>query len=379
MTHWEKIPDAPPWLERRIGTRKTSFRVNYRAEGINLVKTVRGRFDTWRKAKSIGEDMIAQARLTGVPENPNMVRCADLLDEMVEIVRAKADATYKQKEIMSRVHLKPWLNSNCAYAKDLNSTTWDLYRAFKRRQNPTVTLKAHFEVFGGLVAYALRKGILKKGFPLDYDRERDDFAEAGMVIPKADLIAMLKAYPEERPHIGSYPLELYYFEAWRDRIILQRATGMRPGEVRLLRKDRVTIVGDRAIIRLRKEDTKTREARPVPVKHKLAVEILKLRMEGPSPFAFPQRNDATLPMGPNLKGWHAILVRAGVSDKYTPHDLRHTYLSDMFKNSNNPALICFTCGLSLEEAQKTYLHFTEEDGFIVSDEAALRLSFMGDK
>lgn len=379
---WRKIEGAPQWLEFRIGKRKRSYRVNYRAEGIYLVDTLKGDYgDQWRKAKKDAEDMIARARTSGVAEDPEMVRCEDLLDEMVAIVESKADATYKQKEIMSRVHFKPWLNANCAYAKDLNPTVWDLYRAFKRRQNPTVTLKAHAEVFGGLVAYASRKGVLKRGFAIDYDRERDDFKEDGMVIPKADLVAMLKAKPRPPEPGKPYPYAkaVYYFEAWRDRIILQRSTGMRPGEVRLLKKDRVVIVNDRAVIRLRKEDTKTRQARSVPVAHPLAVEVLKRRMEGISSFLFPQREDQTQPMAANLKGWYLILERAQVNMAYTPHDLRHTYLSDMFRNSNNPALICHTCGLSLEEAQKTYLHFSEEDGFLVGTEAARRLTYLGDE
>lgn len=374
---WEKIPDAPHWLEIRRGVRKTSYRVNFRADGINVVETLGKDYgNKWRAAKKDGEDMIAAVRLTGTSENIMMTRCEDLLDEMVEIVKTKAPATYEQKEIMSRVHLKPWLNSNCAYAKDLNSTVWNLYRAFKRRQNASVTLKAHAEVFGGLCKYAFEKGIIKSRFKIDYDRERDDFKEDGLVIPKEDLIAMLKAYPKENKKKATAAVELQYFEAWRDRIILQRATGMRPGEVRLLKKDRVMIVGDRAIIRLQKGDTKTRQARPVPVRHKLALEILKVRMGGASPFVFPSKSTPAQAIGNSLKGWHALLERADIKAEYTPHDLRHTYLSDMFRNSNNPALICFTCGLSLEEAQKTYLHFTEEDAMLVSDEASKRLTFM---
>lgn len=374
---WKKIEGAPHWLEVRHGKRKKSYRVNYRAEGVYLVQVLKKNYgDKWKDARKDGNDMIARTRLLGTPENPDMVRCEDLLDEMVEIVKAKAPGTHKQKEIMARVHLKPWLNKNCAYAKNLNSTVWDLYRSFKRQQNPNVTLKPHAEVFGGLCAYALRKGILKTNVRLDYDRKRDDFKEDGMVIPKEDLIKMLKARPPEDRKGGSTAALIYSFESWRDRIIVQRATGMRPGEVRLLRKDRVNILGDIAIIRLKKEDTKTRQARPVPVRHKLAVEVLKMRMEGDSQYLFPQQHDKTVPIGPNLKGWRALLKRAKVNSKYTPHDLRHSYLSDMFRNSNNPALICFTCGLSLEEAQKTYLHFSEEDAMIVGNEAATRLEYI---
>lgn len=376
---WSKIKGAPSWLEVRVGKFKTSYRTNHRAKP--YVVQGLGEFDTWKKAAKAGEVLIAQVRLTGTPENPNLVRCEDLLDEMVEIVKPKADATWKQKEWLTRMHLKPWLNSNCAHAKDLNSTVWDLYRAFKRTQvqpnGKKYTLKAHAEIFGGLVAYAHRKGILKAAFELDYDRERDDFAEDGMVIPKADLIAMLRAVPVKRPGKPyKFAVEVEAFEVWRDRIILQRATGMRPGEVRLLQKDRVTIVGDKAVIRLRKEDTKTRQARPVPLSFGEVVEILKRRMQGESPYLFPQRGKPLAPVSNHFKGWHAILERAGIKAAYTPHDIRHTFLSDMFRNSNNPALICFTCGLSLEEAQKTYLHFTEEDGFLVSDEAALRITFL---
>lgn len=379
---WEKIADAPHWLEIRQGRRKISYRVNYRAEGIHLVKTLTGSFPAWRKAKTAGEDMIAKARLAGTPDDPMIVRCDELLDELIRIAESRAEKTYEQVEATARLHLKPWLNANCPYAKDLNGAVWLNYRSFKRRQNPNVTLKVHYEQFAKLCRYAREKGIIKSKFKLDYDRERDDFAEEGMVISKEDLIKMLKAKPEEkRTANGKFPYtyqaELEYFEAWRDRIIIQRATGMRPGEVRNLRKDRVTIVGDRAVIRLKKEDTKTRQARPVPVKHKLAVEILKLRMEGDSAFLFPSKTDRTKPMGESSKGWRALIKRAGVNPKYTPHDLRHTFLSDMFRNSNNPALICFTCGLSLDEAQKTYLHFTEDDAFLVGNEAATRLSFMG--
>lgn len=377
---WEKIDGAPHWLEIRHGKRKISYRVNYRAKGVNLVRTLDGDFETWRKAEKAGDKLITQAKTAGVPLSPDLIRCEDLLDEQVEIAKAsRAEATYKQKEIMVRVHLKPWLNANCAYVKDLNATVWDLYRAFKRRQNPNVTLKAHAEVFGGLVAYACRKGILSRGFVIDYDRERDDFAEDGMVIPKEDLVAMLKAKPLPPKPGKPYPYAkaIYYFESWRDRIIIQRATGMRPGEVRLLKKDRVVVVGDRAVIRLKKEDTKTRQARSVPVAHPGVVEILRRRMEGESPYLFPQREDQTQPVGANLDGWYLILERAQVNMAYTPHDLRHTYLSDMFRNSNNPALICHTCGLSLEEAQDTYLHFSEDDGFLVGNEAARRLTYLG--
>jgi integrase len=384
---WEKIEGAPRWLEVRHGARKTSYRIKFRADGINLEKTL-GEFPDWKKAKREGETLLAEARLKGTPTDPMLVRCEELAAELTEISKSRSEKTYLWTEGTFRLHLTPWLNANCAYAKDLNGTTWLNYRAYLRRNCPTVTLKAHYEIFAKLCRYAREKGIIKSKFKLDYDRERDDFKEDGMVIPDADIVKMLKAEPVPRTGSGkaTYAVELHYFRAWRDRIVLQRATGMRPGEVRNLRKDRVEIRTHEvkpgrfvtyAVIRLQKQDTKTRQARTVPVEHHLAVAIIQSRLEGDSPWLFPSLKNKAKALDGSTKGWHAILKRAKVNPKYTPHDLRHTYLTHMFKRPGiNHALVCANCGLSLEEAQKTYLHFTEEDIRVVAKDAAVALAFL---
>jgi hypothetical protein len=62
------------------------------------------------------------------------------------------------------------------------------------------------------------------------------------------------------------------------------------------------------------------------------------------------------------KSWLTWKNQAGVSVKKKFHWLRHTGLTNAFRRQKLAAAqICFFAGLSLEEAQKTYLHFDEDD------------------
>lgn len=90
--------------------------------------------------------------------------------------------------------------------------------------------------------------------------------------------------------------------------------------------------------------------------------VLKNRFErSNSPWVFPSPNN---PMksrhkNGNKSAWKTCKKLANVTGRF--HDFRHTFLTEAFKTSTNPALICNYAGLSLEEAQKTYLHFTPTD------------------
>lgn len=161
-------------------------------------------------------------------------------------------------------------------------------------------------------------------------------------------------------NFGQYFLRLNYHRnsqqflegEWRDRIILDRMTGMRPWEIRNLQKDRVDF--KRWIINLRAEDTKTRAARSFSVQSDLLREILtRRRDEFPgSPFFFCNERDHSKPMDKHLNGWNSTLSRAGLIAEYTPHDLRHTYLTEAFRRSKDWAAICYQAGLTLEEEEE---------------------------
>lgn len=85
-----------------------------------------------------------------------------------------------------------------------------------------------------------------------------------------------------------------------------------------------------------------------------------------SDWVFPSPTDKSTGVGKsgNKTAWTNCRNAAKVSGRF--HDLRHTFLTKAFKNSVNPALICHYAGLSLEEAQRTYLHFTTEDTRVVA-------------
>lgn len=50
-------------------------------------------------------------------------------------------------------------------------------------------------------------------------------------------------------------------------------------------------------------------------------------------------------------------------EDYTPHDWRHTYADEMFKRTGPAqwAALCYQLDMSLETAQKVYIHFQTSD------------------
>jgi integrase/recombinase XerD len=351
MTDWQKIPKAPYYVEVYEGKYKTSYRVNFRGEGLN----VRGNLEGFtsrlkdvdaKELKAIireADRRIGEAKY-GKKEKPKSeARCEDLCDELVAFKRTKSKSTYNQAETLFRLHIKPFLNEHCPYAADLNATTWLMFKTDYRTKNPKGQLFNLWKMMVQLYRHAHEKGILPRQIRLKFDEGREDFRERGHVIPDEEFLKLI-----ENANL-----------TWRDRSILQRFTGMRPGEVRALRKD----CYDRGTrtISLKKEDTKTRKARSFVVSDPAVIEVLERRHKSDSPYFFHNERDHSRPMDKHLNGWKSALRRAELNPRYTPHDLRHTYLTHVFKSSENPAVICYQAGLSLEEAQKTYLHFTAKD------------------
>jgi integrase len=349
MTDWQKIPDAPDaphWLEIRKGRYKTSYRVNYRAEGLDLRKKLKGDFKNWKQARLAGEQVIGEAKY-GIKEKPkSQIRCEDLCAEILKLAESKASATYALTALFLNKHLTPYLNDHCPYAADLNPTVWLNYKHALRVKNPTVSLFNHCKFFRMLCRYAFEKGILPAPIKIDFDEKREDFRAEGHVIPDADFAKMLA---HAKPN-------------WKDRLILQRRTGMRPGEVRHLKKDRLKPASGGFIVSLRKEDTKTRQARSFLVTAADAVELLARRLAAsPGSYLFPSEADSSKPVGRHLESWQTILKHADVNPDYTPHDLRHSYATDMFKRTSNHVTLCYQLGMSLQEAQRTYIHNRLED------------------
>lgn len=141
-------------------------------------------------------------------------------------------------------------------------------------------------------------------------------------------------------------------------ILMAITMAMRLSEIMLLSWDRVDLKS--RVIHLRAEDTKIRKARSFAISGRV-YSALKSRKKN-SPWVFPNPADLTKPQGRqgNKRAWSTCRLKAKVKGRF--HDLRHTFLTRTFKaHGANPALICHYAGLSMEEAQRTYLHFNEED------------------
>lgn len=357
----------PEWLYTRHLKNSVQFWIRVRTVGLQLNENLSKLpgVDGQRSAIDAGRELLADRQKPKIDNIPQAVlRMESVCDDVVGLKRGKAKRTHARNESISRVHIKPYMNLYCAYAKDFNAATFDHYKTFKRAEDPNITLFGHWKFFVGLSTHLYKKGIIRERLKFSFNEETEDFRKPGQVIPNDQLQLILK----------------HSTAIWRDRIYIQRYTGMRPGEVSNLQKDRVDLSTGR--ISLRKGDTKTRKARSFLVRSPIVMEILRRRAQSPNtPFFFPGRDDPQKPIDGSLKYWHRAIRMANeeleangknpMPDDYTPHDLRHTFLTHEFKKPGAKiALTCFMAGLTLEEAQKTYLHFTAEDTAEIADELA---------
>ena len=374
---------ARPFLEIRQGKLKTSYRVRYRGEGLNLEQTLEGEFQNWKQAQTEAERVIALAKFGEKPKAKSLVSNAELCDELVKLREPLSDATHEQIEIFMRVHIKPFLRGECAYleegstvcqhqsyldagkcayASDLNPPVWANYKAHFRLHRPNGSLFNHWKYMGMLFKYAFEKGLLGRMMRLPFDEGKEDNRKEGEVVPLEQLGLFLQ-------HAN---------RTWRDRAIVGRSEGQRPGLIRKLRKNQVDF--KTGILKVLKEDSKNRRAYEVELMPS-TLEILKARLELPnvkdSPYFFPSESDHGKPMDRCLTGWHSAWIAADKAERaagrpglpiittekghlqslYTPHDLRHTWLTEELDRQEDKLAACYSRDLSFEEADETYLHF----------------------
>lgn len=147
-------------------------------------------------------------------------------------------------------------------------------------------------------------------------------------------------------------------------ILMAATMGMRRSEIFKLRCDRIDL--EKGLIRLKREDTKTRRARAFSISPSALPELIKRAKSG-SPWIFPSKDDKDRPL--RLDGyttaWRNLKLKCGIRGRL--HDLRHTFLTKAFNAAGaNAAQICAYAGLSLQVAERVYLHLTEEDSRRVS-------------
>ncbi len=142
-------------------------------------------------------------------------------------------------------------------------------------------------------------------------------------------------------------------------ILMAATMGMRRGEVFALKVDRVDI--KKKLIRLKREDTKTRKARTFAISEACFPYLMERTKTG-SPWIFPSKADLKVSLHKDgyMTAWNNLKSMTGIEGRF--HDLRHTFLTKAFNApGSNAAQICAYAGLSLEVAERVYLHLTEED------------------
>lgn len=76
---------------------------------------------------------------------------------------------------------------------------------------------------------------------------------------------------------------------------------------------------------------------------------------------FPQQNDPSKALREQQIDWESWRERAALDFHWTPHTFRHTCLSNLFNDPNNPqALICLLYRVSLAVAMESYIKPTKE-------------------
>lgn len=233
----------------------------------------------------------------------------------------------------------------------------------RSRKGADLSFACHTKYFQAFTSYLVQEKILvAKPLIWNPDPEPSETDEGedgeGIVIPDHVIQLMLKESAKQ--------------PAFHLFLRMKAFMGMRSSEITQLKKDRIQIPN--MAIKLRAIDVKTgsrtKKGRIVPI-HPEVVESLKVQMvaSGGSPYLFPNQRDENRPMDKTGFYGHWDELRKVVEmPGITPHDMRHSYATKIFSNPNvNPLLACRALGMSMQTAEKVYIHFDEKHLSIVTD------------
>jgi integrase len=255
--------------------------------------------------------------------------------EQKKILRPRTWARYR----LSWDHLKPFIES--FNPEDITKKWWETeYIPAKRRESKTYRFFNDRKALRSFLISLKDEGVLAT---IPKFTNPDPVSTVGKVYSDDEISRLLENAADDL----------------RLQILMALTMFMRKGEILLLSIDRVDRI--ERTVRLGSDDTKTKKPREFAISD-VVWEMLRIRLSHPSGYVFPSRTGEAKPVGVsgNQSAWEGCKKRAKVRGRF--HDLRHTALTKAFKVSgSNAALICFAAGLSLEEAQRTYLHFRAQD------------------
>ena len=300
-----------------------------------------------RIQRSTGTDNLAQARKIADEikyeflgtRNPRLGRklIKELFPEWLETKRLKRPRTFRRYEL-SWENLKPYIED--LGADDINDIFWSasLIPAV-RIKKPTYHFFNDRKCLRGFLLAMRDQAVIDIVPKLP---NPDVSSEIGKVYPDKEITRLFEHAGPDLKFQMLMALEMF----------------MRKGEILLLALDRINVEG--RYIALRKEDTKTNKSRDVPISRAVWA-LIKPRLGHESGYLFPSNTGEARPIDKdgNQTAWEGAKRRAKVTGRF--HDLRHTALSKALTAKSAPiAKICLVAGLSLETAERVYLHTTPE-------------------
>lgn len=267
----------------------------------------------------------------------------DKFDEWVNGQRGWRESTKSHIIFIWNKHLKGHFGN--LHLDQIDSYSWENYMNKKVAENPNRRFFNEKKYLRMFLKWCVTNG-LKDSVP---DFQKLDEETEGQVYTDKQIDDLL-LHADMDLHL---------------QILMGFKMGMRKGEILSLEWWQIDF--DKGTIHLPKEKTKIKKARTFKINSEV-FNVLQARKESSkSPWVFPSPKDSSKGVGRdgNKSAWKSCKEKAKVVGKF--HWLRHTFLTRAFKTATNPMLVCSYAGLTIEVAQKVYLHLDHNDTESVSD------------
>jgi integrase len=249
------------------------------------------------------------------------------------------------------------------YPTEIDEVTFDQYVIWRRgKTHPKISFRNDIKWLKRYVKYLQTKGFyvdhsgVQKPLPkfIDPNPKKRKGKGIGKSLTADQIQALLNKAPIA-DRAGDLVLQ----------ILMGFTMFMRQSEIMFLDWPRVDL--KRKVLILDEDHTKTKQYREVNISPQVFEILVKRKLEAKSQLVFPSPVDPAKSQGRqgNKTVWTECRRLAKVKCRF--HDLRHSGLTRAFQVSNQWAQICLMAGLSLEEAERTYLHITSKDTEFVAD------------
>ena len=294
-------------------------------------------------AARIKRDIEIAAYLNQKAEFQGAALCAERFEEWRGFMNLKSPGTIASIANQWKIHLEPYFGRMPLH--EITANEWSNYVIEKRKTDPDRKFFNDRKWLSMFLIWCNESGYIEKLPKLeDYDPTR----KKGKVYKDAELDALV-LHAEPDLHL---------------QIQMAVTMGMRRGEILSLEWSQID--WDRGTIHLPAEKTKIRQERTFVMAGECATVLAERAKRGVmSRWVFPSPTGADRPIVDNKTAWTRCRRLAGVTGTF--HHLRHTFLTRAFKTSENPMKVCTYAGLSMDEAQRTYLHLTAHDTRSVAD------------